>query len=123
MSLNLLPRKEFEITLNSGDTIKGKYGTWAAKRFCDKQNLSIVQFIEKFGEVSKLSFNDIVLLILCSVEYAWRKENRGAFVYSDVDACEWVEELGGFGSEAYNRLFAHFSSDVESTEEKKTEVS
>lgn len=120
MKLELLPRKEFEFILDSGNVVKGKFGTWAAKRFCDKKQISIVQFIEKFHpeKIEEITFDDVTLLILCSVEYSHRKENKGPFPYTDIDACEWVEGLGGFGGEDYGRLFSHFASDVEGEEKK-----
>jgi len=108
--LNLLPSKEFEITLNSGEIIKGKFGTWAAKRFCDKLGLSISDFIQlQSGDT--LSFEHLCQTILCAVEYKSRKDKKG-FAYSDVDACEWIEELGGLGSEKYTKLVNHASSEL-----------
>lgn len=120
MKVELLPRKEFEFILDSGEVIKGKYGTWAAKRFCDKKQLSIVDYIERFADSSKLSFDDICLLLLCSVEYIHRKNVGGAFKYTDIDACEWLEGIGGIGSEQFVSLLNHFASELEP--EKKTQA-
>ena len=121
MKVTLLPRKEIEFKLSDKTLIKGKYGTWAAKRFCDKKNLSIVDFIERFADTTKLSFDDISTLLLCAVEYVHRKEAKGPFPYSDVDACEWLEELGGIGSEEFVSLLNHFASELD-PEKKSQEV-
>jgi hypothetical protein len=142
MELVLLPRKEFEFKLESGETIEGKYGTWAAKRFSDKRNWPLAKFIEYFSPKVELdkngkpkkdkqgnvimkdpefSMDDICLILLCSVEYQWRKKNKGPFTYSDIDACEWIEEMGGFGSEKQEKLFSHFASDLDATAEKKSQ--
>ena len=112
--LNLLPSKCFEITLESKDVIKGKFSLWAIKRYCDRKELSMSDFAEKFSAegIAKLSFDDVTLLILTSVEYQSRKDKKG-FAFSDIDACEWIEEIGGYGSENFNKLFSHFGSDVE----------
>jgi len=119
MKLELLPRKEFEFTLESGETIKGKHGTWSTKRLCDKKGWSIMEFMVRFNDTDKLTLDDVCQLLLCAVEYKWRKDEKGPFPYNDMHACEWLEGLGGFGSEKWNELIGHFASDIE---EKKSQV-
>lgn len=119
MKIDLLPRKEFEFTLESGEKIQGKHGTWSTKRLCDKKGWSILEFMVRFNDTDKLTLDDICQLLLCAVEYKWRKDNKGPFTYSDINACEWLEEMGGFGSEDWNKLLNHFASDL--TEEKKNQ--
>lgn len=112
--LNLLPRKEFEIVLDDGKVISGKYGTWAVKRYCDKKGLSLVKLAEKISVDQ--TFDDLCEVILCAVEYSCRV-NKKEFTYTDVDVCEWIDELGGVLGDDYLRLAAHAGS---VDEEKKT---
>jgi len=118
-TINLLPRKVFEITLDSGEVITGQYGTWALKRFCDKGGLTLSQAGGRLSAES-MSLGDIVDYILCAVEY-WSRKGKHGFALTDVDVCDWIDEMGGIQSETFVRLFNH-SAD-EATEEKKTEES
>jgi len=115
-SINLLPRKCFEITLNDGTVVRGQYGTWSLKRFCDKQKLSLGQLQDK--KPLDYSMSDIVDLILCAVEQKTRQDKTGDFAFTDVDACSWIDELGGIFSPDVTSLFNHQSSGIE---QKKTE--
>lgn len=115
--INLLPRKEFEISFN-GTVIKGQFNTWALKRFCDKNKLTLGQLQSKKPE--DYTMNDIIELILCAVESKARKTET-PFSYSDVEACEWIDELGGIYSEKLVAVFNHQASEIEvkSEDEKK----
>lgn len=117
-SLNLLPRKEFEITLDDGAIIKGQFGTWALKRFCDKQGYTLNQAGIKLGDPS---MSDIVEYILCAIEYCCRKVPK-EFTYNDVNACSWIDELGGMQSQNFINLFKHSGDEAPAgtDEEKKT---
>lgn len=119
-SLNLLPRKSFEILLDDKSVVRGQYSLWSVKRYCDLKKLSLAQLEEQLS-VENIALDDIVKLILCAVEYSTRKEKKG-FAWSDVDVCDWIEQLGGIGSENYNALIGHARSEEESKgdEEKKS---
>lgn len=118
--INLLPRKEFEIVLNDGTIIPGKYCTWAMKRFGDKKGYSLKQ-LEEITSADKMSFDDACTILLCSIEYMSRKNGK-PFSWTDVNLCDWIDELGGLMSEKVMRLFAHAQDEYnESKEEKKSE--
>ncbi len=79
-TINLLPRKEFEITLEDGTVIKGQFGTWALKRFCDKINCELEDIGERF---KKPKIGDIFEFLLAAVEYRARLKGD-PFSYNDV---------------------------------------
>jgi hypothetical protein len=116
--VDLLPRKEFTITLDSGEVIKGKYSLWAAKRFCDKKKLTLKQLVERLTE-ENMTLDDLVENILCAVEHCQR-ESGLPFKYNDLNVCSWIEEMGGIGSDQYNLLVGHAFSELEP--EKKNQV-
>lgn len=118
-TINLLLRKEFEITLEDETIIKGQFGTWALKRFCDKQKYSIKQAGEKLGDPS---MSDVVEYILCAVEHSARKTNS-PFSYTDVHACDWIDQLGGWQSDVFVKLFNHSADETQADGEKKTGTS
>lgn len=121
--LNLLPRKEFEITLSDGNIIKGQFGTWAIKRFCDKKKITFSQLSQM--KADDYSFDDIVEMILCAVEHKARKDKQ-PFSYTDIHACEWIDDMeGGLAGNDLISLFNHSGSEDSLPQapenEKKTE--
>lgn len=113
--IDLKPRKEFIIKLEDGINIPGKFGTWALKRFCSKKQYSLSQLGEALTK--NLSVDDMVEFILCAVEQAFRElKSKESFPYTDVDACMWVDQMGGISSEEVTKLFNHAAD-----EQKKTE--
>jgi hypothetical protein len=107
--LNLLHRKEFELTLSDGKIIKGQFGTWAIKRFCDKKKITFVQL--SIMKPEDYSFEHIVEMILCAVEHTARKEKQ-AFSFTDLDVCGWIDDMeGGLGGADLINLFNHSGSE------------
>ncbi len=119
--LELLPGKEFKITLKSGEIIEGKFSVWAYKRFCMKLGLSDKKLVARLSE-DESSWADNIEMILCAVEHKQREKGE-AFKFTDFHTCQWVEEMGGIGSESYVKLIGHSGSDLEPVEQKKTELS
>lgn len=115
--LDLLPRKEFVITLESGEKIMGKYSLWSVKRFCDKKKLTLSQ-LNDYLNADNIGLGDLCDIILGAVEHSQREAGQ-PFKYTDFDVCNWIDELGGITSDDYARLIAHAASQVE---EKKTET-
>lgn len=117
-TVNLLPRKCFEIALEDGTIIKGQFGTWALKRFCDKGGLTLGEAEEKLRGIS-----GIIDYILCAVEYVSR-QNKESFSYTDMNVCQWVDDIGGHNSEAFLKLIGHTvdENNTEDVGEKKTET-
>lgn len=113
-TLNLLPRKHFEITLSDKTVISGQFSTWALKRFCDKKNILLSEAQPKLQDLS--GFTDY---LLCAVEGVSRLSGQ-PFIYTDVQACLWIDELGGANSLLFASLIA-WTAD-EDTTEKKTET-
>lgn len=117
-TIELLPRKEFKIVIDT-QVIPGKFGTWALKRFCGKKGYSLQQLGEALSK--NLSIDDMVEFILCAVEQSFRElKTKEAFPYNDVDACMWVDEMGGISGVDVSRLFAHASD--EDAEKKNQEL-
>ena len=115
-TINLLPRKVFEIVTDHDGIITGQFGTWALKRFCDKQKYSLKEASEKLGDPG---LSEIVEYLLCAIEYSARQEGK-PFSYTDVHVCGWIDELGGMSNETFVKLFNHSAS--EDKNEKKTET-
>lgn len=111
--LDLQPRKVFTLTLVSGKQITGQFGTYALKRFCDKSGIPLKDAQSRLTDLS--GFADY---LLCAVEYICRKEKQ-PFSYTDVDVCEWIDEMGGVSGDLFYKLIEH-TADENVEEEKKT---
>jgi len=104
--LNLLPRKEFEIILNDESKVTGRFSYWAEKRFCEKKGLTLTGYGAVYSpeNVDKLTFDDIVLPVMCAVEYVYRSEKK-PFDVTDIAVCDWLEQLE---NSEVTRLISHF---------------
>jgi len=118
-NLKLLPRKEFEITLSDGTTVKGKFGTWSLQRFGDKKKMGLKQIIESFSSEMKLS--DMLDFIVCAVEYVEQREKKPPF-FNTMILCEWIDDYTAVSGNdgVITTLFTHSSSSDEMEGEKKT---
>lgn len=87
---------EYTIELKDG-IIPLYFGTWSISRFCEVNgNLSFSQMQETFSK--DISYKHIISLILCGAEHYARK-NKKPFDYTDIDAADWIDEMGGLGGE------------------------
>lgn len=120
VTINLLPRKEFEITLESGEIIAGKFGTWAVKRFCDQRKYTLKQMQDVFSNQA-YGIADLAEFLLAAVEYKMRREGK-KFEYSEMNACEWIDELGGAEGADLMKLFGHAADDAQESGEKKSSL-
>jgi len=65
----------------------------------------------------------VVEYVLCAVEYAARKKGE-AFSFTDVQACDWIDQIGGMQSLNFISLFNHSGDEAAPVDdEKKTEGS
>ena len=117
--VDLLPRKESDITLNDGTLIKGQFGTWAMKRYCDKNKLSLGE-----AGTALTALGGLIDFMLCAVEYKARQAGT-AFSYTDINACQWIDEMGGMSGENFTSLMKHSQDENQVVDaddsEKKTD--
>lgn len=114
------------------DTGKGKipmyFGTWSLSRFCELNgNLSFSQMQDLFSD--GLSFKHIISLFLCGAEH-YAKKNKKPFDYTDVDASDWIDEIGGASSEKFAEVMGKIGQainpqyqGIEVSTEKKSDQS
>jgi hypothetical protein len=119
---------EYKLKLKSGE-IPLYFGTWSLSRFCELNgNLSFSQMQELFTE--DISFKHIISLFLCGSEHYARK-NKKPFEYTDVDAADWIDEIGGAMGEEFEKVMGVIGQAINPTyqgievkgEEKKSETS
>lgn len=83
-----------ELRLSDNTVIPMRFCTWTFNRFAVLNgNLSFSALIELLGS-GEISGSQITSLLLCGAEYVCKKENK-PFHYSDLDASEWIDDMGG----------------------------
>jgi hypothetical protein len=119
---------EYKLKLKSGE-IPLYFGTWSLSRFCELSgNLSFSQMQELF--TGDLSYKHIISLFLCGSEHYARK-NKKPFEYTDVDASDWIDEIGGITGIQFSEVMALVGQSINPRyqgisvegEEKKSETS
>jgi hypothetical protein len=93
---------EYLLELKDGQKVPLYFGTWSLSRFCEMNgNLSFSQMQELFSK--DISFRHIISLFLCGAEHYARK-NKKPFDYTDVDASDWIDEIGGATSTKFSEV-------------------
>lgn len=92
----------YTIELSDGKKIPLRFCTWSLRRFCELNgNLTLKELQEVLNE--GLSITRLTSLLLCAAEYVCVKEKR-EFTYTDFDAAEWIDELGGIAGKGFGDM-------------------
>lgn len=95
----LQQRGYYTINLGDGKKIPLRFSTWTFKRFCEQNgNMTISQLQDALS--SGMTLSGFVSLVLCAAEYVCLKE-KTEFSYTDMDASEWIDEMGGIGGAGF----------------------
>jgi hypothetical protein len=104
MSLQLFPSGGFEITLKDGSIVKGQFNTASLKRLSlFKGGLSFTDTIKLLERTDAVSGFDYIDNLLQLIKFAAIGE------YTDFDVAEWVEQMGGFDSDDFQKLLSHYT--------------
>jgi hypothetical protein len=87
---------EYNLELADGKKVPLYFGTWALARFCEiNGDLSVTEMESLLG--GDISYKHILSLVLCCAENYTRKHKK-PFDYTDVDAGDWIDGLGGLAN-------------------------
>lgn len=93
---------EYTLQLKDGKQLPLYFGTWSLSRFCELNgNLSFTQMQELFS--NDISFKHIISLFLCGAQH-YAVKNKQPFDYTDVDASDWIDEIGGASSDTFREV-------------------
>ena len=85
-----------------GEDITIRFCTYSIKRFCERNgNLTASGFFEKMA--GEFTLSEFVDLLLCAAE-AVAVEHKKEFAYTDFDASNWFDEIGGFASPGFKEI-------------------
>lgn len=101
---------ELKLKLSNGKEIPLYFGTWSLGRFCELNgNLSFSAMQQLFA--AEISFNHIISLLLCGAEHYCRK-NKLPFDYTDIDAADWLDEIGGMTGEQFSEVMTAIAKTI-----------
>jgi hypothetical protein len=114
----------FELRLNN-NTIHLKWGTWAMREFCKKNDITIDKYFELLGK-TQFDIDLIVQLVFIGYKSACISL-KIPIEHTEDEACDWIDEMGTvFNSEGplidyIKYIIENTVSSVKSksTEEKK----
>lgn len=96
MSLQLLPSGGFEITLKDATIIKGQFNAASLKKFSLlKGGLGFTDTVSLITD--KADMPNFLQFILCAAEGN----------HTEFDVLEWIEQMGGVGSDEWLTLLGH----------------
>lgn len=92
--MQVLPGGHFEFKYNE-QTVRGKFCTWAMKRFCDRMKIpNLAGMFQVFTD--GISIEAVAVFLSAAVEYTYIKEGKD-YPFSDIDSYDWIDEQGGVG--------------------------
>jgi hypothetical protein len=101
----------FELRLNN-KTIHLKWGTWAMREFCQRNNITIDKYFELLGK-TQFDIDLIVQLVFIGYKSACISL-KIPIDYTEDETCDWIDEMGTiFSSEG--QLIDYIKYIIEST--------
>jgi hypothetical protein len=75
------------------------WGLWAQREYCRRNGINgPLEYAAVLSDENKI-LDAIPDLILLAAEYAAKKQGQ-PFTYTEIDACEWIDEMGGYSAES-----------------------
>lgn len=114
-------RGQFELTLSDGKKIPMRFCTWSLKRFCQLQGIGPSEIGEALSGSDTIGA--IINLLKSAAEYPLYKEGITPN-YSEMDVCDWIDDMGGVTSTKLQDIFKILSdsmtSGLDNTPSKKS---
>lgn len=104
-------RGHYELKLSDGTSIPMRFCTWSLKRFCQLQKIGPSEIGEALS--GNQTLDAIVNLLRSAAEYPLYKEGITPS-FSDIDVCDWVDDLGGLGSPKFQEIMSSLADSMNS---------
>ena len=112
-------RGHYELTLSDGTKVPLRFCTWSLKRFCQLQGIGPSEIGEALG--GNQTLNAIINLLRSAAEYPLYKEGITP-EFTDIQVCDWVDDLGGLGSPKFQQIMAALAESMNSGLEDQTKA-
>lgn len=97
------------------------FGSWMQKTYCEKMGMELDDLHTSMANGTAFKVKHLPLLLKTGAEaYSlFNKENKQ---YTELDAFQWIDSIGGFNSQEVVELFKTFASSVLSIDKSKLDV-
>jgi hypothetical protein len=112
-------RGHYELTLSDGTKVPLRFCTWSLKRFCQLQGIGPSEIGEALG--GNQTLDAIINLLRSAAEYPLYKEGITP-EFTDIEVCDWVDDLGGLGSPKFQQIMAALAESMNSGLEDQTKA-
>jgi hypothetical protein len=102
-------RGHYELSLSDGTKIPMRFCTWSLKRFCQLQGIGPSEIGDALSGDGTL--DAIVNLLKSAAEYPLYKEGITP-KFTDLDVCDWIDDMGGIASEKLQDIFKALSDSM-----------
>jgi hypothetical protein len=104
-------RGQFELTLSDGKKIPMRFCTWSLKRFCQLQGIGPSEIGEALS--GQASLDAIINLLKAAAEYPLYSQGITPS-FTELEVCDWVDDMGGMGSQKFQDVMAALSESMQS---------
>jgi len=104
-------RGQFELTLSDGKKIPMRFCTWSLKRFCQLQGIGPSEIGEALS--GQTSLDAIINLMKAAAEYPLYSQGITP-TFTDLEVCDWVDDMGGMGSDKFQDIMKALSESMNS---------
>jgi len=104
-------RGHYELKLSDGKSIPMRFCTWSLKRFCQLQGIGPSEIGEALS--GNQTLDAIINLLRSAAEYPLYKEGITP-TFTDIEVCDWVDDLGGLGSPKFQEIMNSLSDSMNS---------
>ena len=104
-------RGQIELTLSNGKKIPMRFCTWSLKRFCQLQGIGPSEIGEALN--GHTSLDAIINLLKAAAEYPLYSQGITP-TFTEIEVCDWVDDMGGMGSQKFQDVMAALSESMQS---------
>ena len=104
-------RGQFELTLSDGKKIPMRFCTWSLKRFCQLQGIGPSEIGNALS--GQTSLDAIINLMKAAAEYPLYSQGITP-TFTDLEVCDWVDDMGGMGSDKFQDIMKALSESMNS---------
>lgn len=87
----------YTIQLNDGTQVPLLFNSFMYREYCYKKGMELEDLFQRIGNGTAFKSKDLPDLLYYAA-FTWCKYNNKECIHSDLDACLWVDELGGYNS-------------------------
>lgn len=97
---------DYKITLQKGE-IPLLFNTWMYREYSKRKGIELEDLFEGIRTGAGFKLKDIPDILLVAHESFCRYNNKD-FIQTDLDACDWLGEMGGFNAPQVVELYKLF---------------